>query len=366
MNNIEKLLKVVFLFVLFTGNSSYANNQLNHQSVDHRFQKIVTQDAYPTKTKQDKIINIALIYPGEDTSDFWVRNYAALTARLDALGLRYNTQVFSSKPVEHALQTLYTTEVLQKSKRFDYVIFKPTELDIQANNIQRLVSSTDFSTFIWGFHTPIETLKAQPTAWFDFSSSAGAKKLCQFVLKKLGNNIKYVMNRGVPSITDVQRSEEFKRCVEDNGDWEVLYEHYGLNQQYGGADGADIAMTFFPKTQVLYNANAAMAVGAAKTINANAIENKIYITGWGGTKQELDLIKKGALNVTPMRISDDIGVATAEAIKLLVEKRDKEVPFIYFGRITLANNDMPLEVLERLENEAFRYSNNINPDTTTK
>ena len=35
----------------------------------------------------DDPIQIALIYPSADTSDFWARNYLALTARLDQLGI---------------------------------------------------------------------------------------------------------------------------------------------------------------------------------------------------------------------------------------------------------------------------------------
>ena len=37
----------------------------------------------------------------------------------------------------------------------------------------------------------------------------------------------YDMNRGIPGITDNQRSGDFKDCMAEKGNWDVVYEHYG-------------------------------------------------------------------------------------------------------------------------------------------
>ncbi|MEL6481361.1 MAG: hypothetical protein AAFQ75_07920, partial [Pseudomonadota bacterium] len=42
-------------------------------------------------------------------------------------------------------------------------------------------------------------------------------------------------------------------------------------------------------------------------------EKDIFSTGWGGTGLELDAIRRGELDATPMRMGDDVGAATAEA-----------------------------------------------------
>ncbi|MEZ9417582.1 ribose ABC transporter substrate-binding protein, partial [Vibrio sp. 10N.286.49.E1] len=99
------------------------------------------------------------------------------------------------------------------------------ELDIQAGNIQKLSASKDFKTFIWAFHTPNEQWVHQPNSWFDFSSSMGADVLCAHVLKELGNDVEFSANRGIPGITDTQRSQGFIDCVEEKGDWLTVYEH---------------------------------------------------------------------------------------------------------------------------------------------
>ena len=58
---------------------------------------------------QDKPLQIALIYPSADTSDFWARNYLALTKRLDEIGIQYETREFASRQIEHSLQATYAT-----------------------------------------------------------------------------------------------------------------------------------------------------------------------------------------------------------------------------------------------------------------
>lgn len=330
--------------------------EINPSGSLEKFQNTVTETALPIATVQKKPINIALIYPSNDVSDFWTRNYTAFTARLNELGITHTTKIFPSKQIEHSLQTLYVNEVLKQSQYFDYVIFGPSELNTQAVNIQKLASTKNFSTFIWAFHTPIKNWAHQPKAWFDFSSSVGADKMCQFLLEKFGSGIEFVMNRGIPGITDMQRSGELKECVESQGGWLTLYEHYGQYQQYGGYDGAQVALDHFPSAKVLHNANTAMAVGAAEAVNDHKTSSQLFITGWGGTQKELEMIKNKQLNATPMRMSDDVGVASAEAIKLMLEGRSDEVPPIYLGRITIVSDDMSQDRLEGLQKEAFRYS----------
>ncbi|MEM9794674.1 MAG: ribose ABC transporter substrate-binding protein, partial [Pseudomonadota bacterium] len=85
-------------------------------------------------------------------------------------------------------------------------------------------------------------------------------------------------------------------------------------------------------------------------------EKEIFSTGWGGTGLELDAIRRGELDATPMRMGDDVGAATAEAIKYHLEDRAGELPFVFLGRITIAHDQMSAEEIDALEQEAFRFS----------
>lgn len=345
-----------FIFLPFLSSAKESVATIDIEKL-HKFQQTVSAEASVLEGGTiDKPIRIALIYPSADISDFWVRNYTAMTERLLALNLPFEIEEFPSKQIEHSLQTQYTDRVLGSPDNYDFVIFGPSELDLQANNIQRLSAVKDFKTFIWAFHTPNADWAHQPDGWFDFSSAMGAEVLCEHVLQHLGKEVEFAANRGIPGITDTQRSQGFIDCVEEKGGWLAVYEHFGQYQSLGGADGARLVLDNFPEVSMIHNANTAMTMGAVEAIESAGKMGAIYVTGWGGTAKEIEKIRSDQLNATPMRMSDDLGVATAEAIKFHLKGREADVPRIYLGRITVVHNEMNDEELYQLTREAFRYS----------
>lgn len=330
--------------------------EVNAESKLEAMQAVVGAKAVPFSGTLAKPIQIALIYPSADTSDFWARNYIAMTKRLEDLGIQFETTEFASRQIEHSLQSTYANQVVQDADLYDFVIFGPSELAIQADNIDKMASSDGFSTFVWAFHTPLKDLKNQPDGWFDFSSAAGALTMCDYMLGRLGNDVTMAMNRGIPGITDDQRSGDFKACVEEKGNWTTAYEHYGEYQREGGFDGTSLIMQAYPEATVIHNANTAMAMGSVEAQVAMGKEKEIFSTGWGGTGLELDAIRRGELDATPMRMGDDVGAATAESIKAHLEGRSDELPFVFLGRITVAHDQMSAAEIDALETEAFRFS----------
>ena len=93
----------------------------------------------------------------------------------------------------------------------------------------------NLTTFVWAFHTPLKYFEKQPAGWFDFSSAYGALEICDYMVERLGKDVTYAMNRGIPGITNDQRSGDFKNCVAEKGNWDVVYEHYGEYQREGGS-----------------------------------------------------------------------------------------------------------------------------------
>ena len=330
--------------------------EVNAEGKLDALQAVVGTDAVPYAGTLDGPIQIALIYPSADTSDFWARNYLAMTKRLDELGIAYETTEFASRQVEHSLQATYASQVAQDADLYDYVIFGPSELAIQADNIDKLAGSDGFTTYVWAFHTPLKFLENQPDVWFDFSSAAGALTMCDYMLGRLGNDMVMAMNRGIPGITDNQRSGDFKACVEEKGNWTTVYEHYGEYQTEGGFEGTSLIMQAYPEAKIIHNANTAMAMGSVEAQLAMGKEKEIFSTGWGGTGLELEAIRRGELDATPMRMGDDVGAATAEAIKADLESRGDELPLVFLGRITVAHDQMSADEINALEKEAFRFS----------
>lgn len=330
--------------------------QVNEPGELEALQEVVGGEAVPFEGTLDEPIQIALIYPSADVSDFWARNYLALTKRLDQLGIPYETTEFASRQIEHELQSTYATQVVQDADLYDYVIFGPSELATQADNIDKLAGTADFTSYVWAFHTPLQYLENQPAVWFDFSSAYGAQVICDYMLERLGNDITFAANRGIPGITDNQRSGDFIDCVTEKGNWTLAYEHYGEYQREGGFDGTNLILQGYPDATVIHNANTAMSMGSVEAQIAAGVEKEIFSTGWGGTGLELEAIRNGELDATPMRMGDDVGAATAEAIKADLEGRSDELPLVFLGRITVAHDEMSLEEIDALEQEAFRFS----------
>ena len=330
--------------------------EVNAEGKLEALQAVVGSAAVPYSGSSDKPIQIAMIYPSADTSDFWARNFLAMTKRLDELGISYETTEFASRQIEHSLQSTYANQVAQDADLYDYVVFGPSELAIQADNIDKLSGNDGFSTYVWAFHTPLKDLGNQPDAWFDFSSAAGALVMCDYMLDRLGNGITMAMNRGIPGITDNQRSGDFKACVEEKGGWTTAYEHYGEYQREGGFEGTSLILQAYPEAKIIHNANTAMAMGSVEAQVSIGKEKEIFSTGWGGTGLELDAIRRGELDATPMRMGDDVGAATAEAIKADLEGRADELPLVFLGRITVAHDQLSAAEIDALEQEAFRFS----------
>ena len=57
-----------------------------------------------------------------------------------------------------------------------------------------------------------------------------------------------------------------------------------------------------------------------------------------------------------MRMSDDVGVATAEVVRAHVEGRTDDIPLVILGRITIVSGETGADVVDAMEREAFRYT----------
>lgn len=330
--------------------------EVNVEGTVDAIQAVVGADAVPVAVAVDSPVRIALIYPSADVSDFWARAFLALTKRLDQLNIPYETTEFASRQIEHELQSTYATQVDQDGDLYDFVIFGPSELETQADNIEKLAQNDDFKTFVWAFHTPLKDLKTQPANWFDFSSSFGAARMCDFMLERYGNDVTYALIRGIPGITDNQRSGEFADCVKKRGNWNMVYEHYGDYTREGGFTGTNLILQAYPEVTLIHNANTAMAMGGMEALIGAGKASEIISTGWGGTGLELEAIRRKELDATPMRMGDDVGAATAEAIKYHLEGRSGDLPFVFLGRILIAHDGMEAAEIDALEQEAFRFS----------
>lgn len=319
------------------------------------FQAVVAADAVPISEMPSEPVEIAVIFPSLDVSDIWLRSFLAMSARLEELQVPFNVTTFASGMGDHSLQDTYAEQVIEEG--YDYVIFGPTELSIQQDNIKRLVDAPGIEVIVWNNDLVIKDWgDAQPLGYHGYAHLDGARRMAQYVIDRWGPDGNFALIRGTPGLIDDQRSEGFRDYLEDNSNWVFLYEHYGEFQREGGFDGAQFIATGYPEADLIHNANTAMAMGAVSAISAMDMLDNIVLTGWGGTGDEVEAIRLGELKATPMRINDDMGVASAEAIKYHLEGRATELPLVFLMRIEILDNLMDEPEIVALEREAFRYS----------
>ena len=317
------------------------------------FQEIVGKPGEAMANPPAEPVTIAFIYPSQDVSDFWLRNYQAMMKRLEEMGIPAKDTQFASDVGDHMIQATYTDQVEQED--FDYVVFGPTELKVQQDNIKRLIDKPDTEVIVWNFTVvPQAWGSAQPLAYLSFSHLAGALIMCDYVLKKLGTEGTMALVRGIPGAIDDQRSGGFKDCVTSQSNWQVAYEHVGMFERERGYTGTQQILQAYPEVELIHNANTAMAMGSISAVQEAGSDVKV--TAWGGTGDELEALRHGELWATPMRMSDDVGVATAEVVRAHLEGRTDDIPLVSLGRITIVSGETGADVVDAMEREAFRYT----------
>ena len=317
------------------------------------FQTIVGAPGEPMAEPPTEPVKIAFIYPSQDVSDFWLRNYMAMMARLEEIGIPVEDTQYASNVGDHVIQATYAEQVEQED--FDYVVFGPTELQVQQDSIKRLIDKPDTEVIIWNFTVvPQAWGPEQPLAYLSFSHLAGALQMCDYVLETLGTEGTMALVRGIPGSIDDQRSGGFKECVTSQSDWEVAYEHYGDFERERGYTGTQQILQAYPEVELIHNANTAMAMGSISAVQE--IGSDVKVTAWGGTGDEIEALRHGELWATPMRMSDDVGVATAEVVRAHLEGRTDDIPLVLLGRITIVSGTTGPEVVDAMEKEAFRYT----------
>ena len=328
--------------------------QVQTEEVLENMQEVVAGPAEEVTDAPDDPVSIAVIYPSQDVSDFWLRSYLAMEGRLEEMGLPFEAVQFASGMDDHNRQATYTDQVLNDD--FEYVIFGPTELSLQQDNVKRLIDAGR-KVIVLNYDSVVQQWgDDQPMMYATFSHRAGALNMCNWIVEEHATEGDVALIRGTPGSIDDQRSGAFADCLTEKSDWEVAYEHYGDFLREGGFDGAQQTISAYPEVDLIHNANTAMAMGSISAVQSLGAEDEVDVTAWGGTGDELEALREGELLATPMRMSDDVGVAMAEAIRADVEGRQDDIPQVFLGRISIVTSDSGAEMVNEMEQEAFRYT----------
>ena len=305
----------------------------------------------PLRKIQDEPITISVVYPGQQISDYWVRNIEAFEKRLDKLRINYQiNQVFTRVNADITQQSISLQEAIEN--KTDYLIFT---LDTTRHRkfIEHVLTSTDTKLILQNITTPVRSwADRQPFMYVGFDHATGSLKLAEYFKSNSKSDSQYsVLYRSEGYISDA-RGDTFIHDVNTDTNFALKSSFYTKSDKESGYQAAKISIAKDKDLDFIYACATDVALGAADAIRESGRD--ILLNGWGGGSAELEAIERGDLDVTVMRMNDDTGIAMAEAIKW--DLTGLAVPTVYSGDFELVTKEDSPERISELKQRAVRYS----------
>lgn len=322
------------------------------KQLNQSFRELVRNNPQKIGVPQDKPVTISVVYPGQQVSDYWVRNIKAFEMRLDELGINYQiNQVFTRPNIDVRQQSLSLQKAL-KSKT-DYLVFT---LDTTRHRkfIEHVISSGETKLILQNITTPVRAWKnRQPFLYVGFDHATGSLALADYFKKTVEPGSDYSVLYFSEGYVSDARGDTFIQEMSHHSNYELRSSFYTKTTKASGYDAAKISIEKTPELDFIYACSTDIALGAVEALK-ELNRTDIKINGWGGGSAELNALENGELDVTVMRMNDDTGVAMAEAIKLDLE--GEQVPTVYSGDFeVISSADKPARI-QFLKDRAFRYS----------
>ena len=151
--------------------------------------------------------------------------------------------------------------------------------------------------------------------------------------------------------------QEFINYVSKNSKLEVVDSYYTDFNKQKSIESTKQLLDKHKDLAFIYAGSTDIALGVSEVLEQRGLTGKILTNGWGGGSNELKAIEAGLLDITVMRINDDNGIAMAEAVKLDLEGKTKQVPTVFSGDFETVKKGIKKDKIELLKKRAFRYSN---------
>ncbi len=332
----------------------FLNEFPEQKQLTNALAEAVREKPIPVTSDKKRELKISVVYPGQQISDYWIRNIDAFEKRLDKLNINYQlNQVFTRPNADIKQQSLSLMEALKSNS--DYLIFT---LDTTRHRkfIEHVLDSKKTKLILQNITTPVRDWdKHQPFLYVGFDHAEGSRKLAKEFSQRFPQNTHYsVLYFSEGYISDV-RGNTFINQVNRDSNFELQSAYYTKATKQSGYEAAKASLDKYPDVDFIYACSTDVALGAVEAL-AELGRDDIMINGWGGGSAELDAILNGELDITVMRMNDDTGIAMAEAIKWDLE--GKSVPTVYSGDYEVVTTSDSPERIEALRKRAFRYSDN--------
>ncbi|MEZ9231630.1 substrate-binding domain-containing protein [Vibrio amylolyticus] len=304
------------------------------------------------KVKQDEPVTISIVSPGEQISDYWVRNIKAFELRMNELGIDYTlNRVFTGINSDVRQQNHSLMQALKNKS--DYLVFT-LYTTRHRKFIEHVLGSNDTKLILQNITTPVRSWdQRQPFMYVGFDHVRGAQLLESYFKESIPDKSAYSMLYYSKGYISDARGDTFIKGMSHHGNYVLSSSFYTKANKETGYLSAKRAIENQEDIAFIYACSTDVALGASEALN-ELNRKDIVLNGWGGGSAELDAIQAGDLDVTVMRMNDDTGIAMAEGIKMDLEGKD--VPIVYSGEFEVVTSEDSKEKIDALKRYAFRYS----------
>ncbi len=328
----------------------------DEKKISMNFGKLVQgpPQAIPS-TLQGQKVSVAIVYPGEQVSDYWRRSLQSFIGRMQELAIDYEISEYFTKGggVETRIQEKLLKEALAKNP--DYLVFT---LDVNRHKrlIERILAKGRPRLFLQNITTPLVAWEENQPFYVGFDHVIGTRMLADYFLRKFGSQGSYGLLYYSQGYVSRMRGDTFHDYMHQGNGPRLAASFYTDGSRENARKAVARSLGNVPDLQFIYACSTDVALGAVDGLKEAGTSTRIAVNGWGGGSAELAALAKGDLDVTVMRMNDDNGVAMAEAIRLELLGRKKDVPTIFSGEFILVTGENSPEELNALRHRAFRYS----------
>ena len=321
-----------------------------------KFTSLVQEKGRPIDPEiQKRPVRIAFIYPGKQVSDYWRRSIESFKKRMDEIGMRYELFEHFSKPaVDYRMQEKQMRTALKEDP--DYLVFT---LDARKHRrvIERIITKGRPKLILQNITTPLHAWEGkQPFLYDGFDHATGSEILADYYLNRTKGEGSYAVLYHSQGYVSAMRGDTFIEYMKEHSKLTLAASYYTDGNRKKSEQAALEILQENPGIRFIYACSTDIALGVIDALHSTGKIGKIMVNGWGGGSSELEAIIKGEMDVTVMRMNDDNGVAMAEAIRLDIEGKAKEVPSVFSGDFALVKKGISQDELNKLKLRAFRYS----------
>ena len=336
---------------------SLAEYVARHPEEQARIERFAARVAAPPTpvAPAGKRVRIALVSPVLQTSSSWRRTRATIRQRLERLGISVEIEAFLSHPgTELRTQAAQIAAAVETNP--DYLVFT-VESFRHRQVIERLIARKRPKVILEGLTTPVRTWgESQPFLYVGFSDARSSRLLVQHFLQHSRRTERYaIFYAGQNAMHRTQG--ELVRLALAGQSHKMLAARYYVGSDRDRARRAAIdLLSRDNRISFIFSTSSEIALGVSDAITELGLSETVSTNGWGATPEELERLKEGRLHATLMPMSDETGIAIAEAVALDLAGRAVDVPQVFAAHSVLLDQSSTREQIAALKRRAFRYS----------